>query len=79
MGRIEVLDDDKGQGAFLRNPAKKRLQGLQSAGGSADADNGKRWGAFRQWNFFAREVNSLPSLFVGILVFSSLRMISALF
>jgi hypothetical protein len=39
MGRVEVLDNDKGQTAPFRHPAQKLLQRFQPAGGGADADN----------------------------------------
>ena len=40
--RVQVLDDDKGHAAVLRHMPQKLLQGLQPAGGGADADDGKR-------------------------------------
>ncbi|MFH0789944.1 MAG: hypothetical protein V2B13_20325 [Pseudomonadota bacterium] len=45
MGRVQVLDDDKGQAAFLRHVYQKGLQRLQAAGGGADAHDRK--GAIR--------------------------------
>ncbi|MCK7513935.1 MAG: hypothetical protein MZV70_64575 [Desulfobacterales bacterium] len=41
VGRVQVLDDDKGHAAAFRHVPQKLLQGLESSGGGADADNGK--------------------------------------
>ena len=39
--RVQVLDDDKGHAAARRHVLQELLQGLQSPGGSADADDGE--------------------------------------
>lgn len=39
MGRVEMLDDDKGQSGVNRHLAEKLLQGLKAAGGGANSDN----------------------------------------
>jgi len=42
MGRVEVLDDDKGHAVPRRDLPQELLQRLQPAGGCADADNRKK-------------------------------------
>ena len=41
VGRVQVLDDDKGHAASFRHMPQELLQRLQPAGGGADADNGE--------------------------------------
>ena len=41
VGRVQVLDDDKGHAALFRHMPQELLQRLQPAGGGADADNGE--------------------------------------
>ena len=40
--RVQVLDDDKGHAAARRHVPEELLQGLESPGGGADADDGER-------------------------------------
>ena len=47
VGGIEVLDDDEGHAAVVGHMAQKLLQGFQTAGGSANADD--REGLGRGW------------------------------
>ena len=54
--RIQMLDDDKRHAAVRGTCAEKLFQGLESPGGCADADDGKRraWrrgGGFRAYSF----------------------------
>ena len=39
VGRVQVLDDDKGHAAVGRHVTEKVFEGLQSAGRSTDADD----------------------------------------
>ena len=39
--RVQVLDDDKGHAAARRNVPQEMLQGIESPGGGADADDGE--------------------------------------
>ncbi len=41
VGRVQVLDDDEGHAASRGHVLQEQLQGLQAAGGGADADDGK--------------------------------------
>ncbi|GAC1469750.1 MAG: hypothetical protein PVSMB11_05540 [Desulfuromonadaceae bacterium] len=45
VGRVQVLDDDKGQAAVFGYLPQEQLQCLQTAGGGADADDGEGGGA----------------------------------
>ena len=42
VGRVEVLDDDEGHAASRGHVLQEELQRLETAGGGADADDGKR-------------------------------------
>ncbi len=41
VGRVQMLDDDKGHAASIRHMLQKQLQSLKSSGRGTDADNGK--------------------------------------
>ena len=57
--RVQMLDDDKRHAAARRHVAEKLLQRLQSAGGGADADDGKRRARGRGGRFRANSWNGL--------------------